>query len=306
MNETSGGNYIISIDLQQKEILAMSNDIQIFKYNYVAYKINNANNIIGFSFIPTKTVNMKPIHTEQYFLMREDGIFCSSSNAFQEFLFRPNNKQKYVSSFLSLIIELEEKKDIFVAEAKADADAETKAKAEDEAKAKVNAIAKARAEAEAKARAEAEAKARAEAAAKAKAEAAAKAKAEAAAKAKAEAQSKANNRMGGFGQTNNIFDSRTKIKSNSLLGIGSSAKVGYRRVTSLPKPAYSDQNSEGTVIVNIIVNSKGEVTNAYILDGGTASESLQNSAINAAKRAKFSQGDNNSEKGTITYKFKQR
>lgn len=92
---------------------------------------------------------------------------------------------------------------------------------------------------------------------------------------------------------------------NRLGGIINSAKVGSRTVISLPKPVYSDQSSEGTVVVNIVVNAQGIVTTASVASSNT-SASLRNSALAAAKKARFSANDKNAEVGTITYKFKQR
>ena len=74
---------------------------------------------------------------------------------------------------------------------------------------------------------------------------------------------------------------------------------------SLPKPAYSDQTSEGTVVVSIVVNSQGNVVSASVTSSNT-SANLRNSALAAARKARFSASDNNAEKGTITYRFKQR
>ena len=39
----------------------------------------------------------------------------------------------------------------------------------------------------------------------------------------------------------------------SVGGVGVSARVGSRKVLSLPKPAYADQTSQGTVTVSIVV-----------------------------------------------------
>jgi len=92
--------------------------------------------------------------------------------------------------------------------------------------------------------------------------------------------------------------------SRGTVGISSSVSVGSRSVVSLPKPQYSDTTSEGTVVVVVVVNSKGAVISAVVSSSNT-SASLQNSALAAARKTRFSESDNNAEKGTITYRFKQ-
>ena len=96
MYETSGGDYSVSIDLQRKQITASRAGRQIFKYNYRKFNIDNGTGIIGFSFDDRYSVIMRPDHDEHYFLVRKDAIFCSTSNASQEFYFKPNSSKEYL------------------------------------------------------------------------------------------------------------------------------------------------------------------------------------------------------------------
>lgn len=89
-------------------------------------------------------------------------------------------------------------------------------------------------------------------------------------------------------------------------GIGTDAVVGSRSVLHLEKPAYNDHTSEGTIVVAIVVNKAGTVTSASIRRSFTTSTVLRNAAIEAAKKSKFSPGNNETEAGTITYRFKLR
>ncbi len=52
---------------------------------------------------------MRPIHSEHYFIMRKDAIFCSSSNAEKEFFLKPKNKDVYSAAYNALFIALSEK-----------------------------------------------------------------------------------------------------------------------------------------------------------------------------------------------------
>lgn len=196
---------------------------------------------------------------------------------------------------------------------------EAKKKEEAKKKAETEAKKKAEAEAEAKKKAEAEAKKKAEAE-RLKAEAEAKRKAEEARKkAEAEAAVKAADQVGGaFGkargngnrgettgegvqgvETGNAPHGAT----SGIGGTGTEAHVGNRKAVYLAKPAYPDNTSSGTVVVNIVVNKEGKVTSATV-KSGTTSAALRNAALAAARQSRFSAGTNNAENGTITYKFK--
>lgn len=72
----------------------------------------------------------------------------------------------------------------------------------------------------------------------------------------------------------------------------------------LPRPAYTIQE-EGRIVVNITVDPKGNVIFAEVGRGTNIdNSSMRNSAIEAAKRAKFNSinGANN-QSGTITYRY---
>lgn len=76
-----------------------------------------------------------------------------------------------------------------------------------------------------------------------------------------------------------------------------------RNVKRLPKPS-SDFAQAGVVVVNIMVDPAGSVTNATVGDGTTISDrSTQQLALQAARQAKFTEGDK-PQMGKITYTFK--
>ncbi|MCQ2192126.1 MAG: cell envelope integrity protein TolA [Paludibacteraceae bacterium] len=81
--------------------------------------------------------------------------------------------------------------------------------------------------------------------------------------------------------------------------------AGRQIVGTLPRPSYT-ANEQGYVVVNITVDSEGNVIGAEVgkCVGITAS-SLRNAALQAAKKAKFSKHEGRiNQKGTITYNFK--
>ena len=108
MYETSGGNYTVSINIQRKQITASRAGSQIFNYNYRKFNIDNGTGVIGFSFDDRYSVIMRPDHDEHYFLVRKDAIFCSTSNASQEFYFKPKNTDRYKETYQSLVNGLSE------------------------------------------------------------------------------------------------------------------------------------------------------------------------------------------------------
>lgn len=79
---------------------------------------------------------------------------------------------------------------------------------------------------------------------------------------------------------------------------------GRGLVGELPRPKYPG-NKSGKVVIRVTVNSAGRVTNAvYEPNGSTSSDSaLVQAAIEAAKRAVFTESRSFIEGGTITYKF---
>ena len=76
-----------------------------------------------------------------------------------------------------------------------------------------------------------------------------------------------------------------------------------RNVKRLPKPS-SDFAQAGLVVVQIMVDAAGNVTNAMITEGTTISDrATQQLALQAARQAKFTEGDT-PQIGKITYTFK--
>ena len=76
-----------------------------------------------------------------------------------------------------------------------------------------------------------------------------------------------------------------------------------RDVKRLPKPS-SDFAQDGVVVVNIMVDVAGNVSNATIADGTTISDrATQQLALQAARQAKFTEGET-PQIGRITYTFK--
>ena len=100
-------------------------------------------------------------------------------------------------------------------------------------------------------------------------------------------QGGSNQGVGGFGSFN--------LSGRSLAGSG------------LVRPSYTAQE-EGTIVVKIAVNPKGEVITATISAGTNISNTeMRNSAIRAAKATRFNaiEGINN-QTGTITYRYRLR
>ncbi len=80
--------------------------------------------------------------------------------------------------------------------------------------------------------------------------------------------------------------------------------TGRSVVGSLPKPQYSGNNI-GKVVIDVVVNSKGEVTAAtYRAQGSTTNSTvLVDAARSAALKTQFSSGESFQQGGTITYTF---
>lgn len=76
-----------------------------------------------------------------------------------------------------------------------------------------------------------------------------------------------------------------------------------RNVKRLPKPS-EDFAQAGLVVVQIMVDAAGNVTNATVTEGTTISDrATQQLALQAARQAKFTEGDT-PQIGKITYTFK--
>jgi len=174
---------------------------------------------------------------------------------------------------------------------------------------------------EAKKKAEADAKAKAEAEAKRKAEAEKKKAEEEAKKRKEAAKANAANKVGtAFGKAN-ANGSRGNTEGNGVQGSptgnsneGATTGVGGNgtatmsailgnRTSSLVKPEYKDNTSQGKVVVAITVNKAGKVIDAQVKSANT-SATLRNAAVAAARKSTFSAGEKETETGTITYVFR--
>lgn len=71
---------------------------------------------------------------------------------------------------------------------------------------------------------------------------------------------------------------------------------------TLPQPS-NDFQQEGRVLVEIRVNAAGNVISAVVKGGNISDKATQQLALEAARKAKFSEGDHD-QIGTITYNFK--
>ncbi len=152
-------------------------------------------------------------------------------------------------------------------------------------------------EREEKARLEAERKAREAAEAERKAK-------------EAEAIAKANQMGSLFGNSGNNSgsgDSQGAGQKGNPVGHGSSggnswSLAGRGIKGTLPQPANTF-NQEGRVIVEIRVNAAGQVVSAVHKGGTVSDKTTIQLALEAAKKAKFTEGDHD-QIGTITYNFK--
>lgn len=82
-----------------------------------------------------------------------------------------------------------------------------------------------------------------------------------------------------------------------------SYSVQGRQGTYLPVPAYLCEGG-GDVVVNIVVNQRGQVTDASISSKTTANECLFAEALKAARRSRFTMDEKApATRGTITYRF---
>jgi len=135
--------------------------------------------------------------------------------------------------------------------------------------------------------------------------------AEAAQRAKeAEAIAKANAMGSLFGQTGNTTgsgDSQGSGQKGNPVGHGSSggnswSLAGRGIKGTLPQPSNTFKQ-EGRVIVEIRVNAAGRVVSAVIKGGDVSDKQTQQLALDAARKAEFTQGDHD-QIGTITYIFK--
>ena len=135
--------------------------------------------------------------------------------------------------------------------------------------------------------------------------------AEAAERAKqAEAIAKANQLGSLFGKSGNSSgsgDSQGAGQKGNPVGHGSSGGNNWtlsgRNIKgTLPQPS-NDFKQEGKVVVQIRVNAAGNVIEATVKGGNVSDKQTQQIALEAARKAKFTEGDHD-QIGTITYIFK--
>ncbi len=114
---------------------------------------------------------------------------------------------------------------------------------------------------------------------------------------------------GGLGNQGKLTgDPNSTNREGSGLGNqGNSFSLSGRSlVGALPKPAYRS-NDEGKVVVEIVVDKYGKVTNARVLSKGTTIQNtaLWNVATDAALKARFNENTSAAatQVGTITYYF---
>lgn len=159
--------------------------------------------------------------------------------------------------------------------------------------------------AEAKRKQEAQEKARLETERKAREAAEAERKAK-----EAEAVAKANafgSLFGNSGNTTGSGESEGSGQRGNPVGHGSvggnSWSLAGRGIKgTLPAPS-NNFKQEGKVVVQIRVNAAGQVVNATITGGDVSDKQTQQLALEAARKAKFTEGDHD-QIGTITYIFK--
>lgn len=123
----------------------------------------------------------------------------------------------------------------------------------------------------------------------------------------AEAIAKANQLGTFFGNSGNANSSRDSQGVKNPFGHGSSggnnwALSGRNLKGMLPQP-YNTFNQEGRVIVQILVDAAGNVIQATHKGGTITDRQTIQLALDAAKKAKFSRGEEE-QIGTITYNFK--
>lgn len=79
---------------------------------------------------------------------------------------------------------------------------------------------------------------------------------------------------------------------------------GRSTIGKKPVPSYDKGEASGTVVVNIIVDNKGNVISAELgKDSTTFDQWLVDEAIRAAKKTSFTTSDKDFQHGTITYHF---
>ena len=131
-------------------------------------------------------------------------------------------------------------------------------------------------------------------------------------KKEAEAIAKANQLGSLFGKTDGTNtsgngDTQGSGQKGNPVGHGTSggnnwSLSGRGLKGTLPQPANTFRQ-EGKVVVQIRVNAAGQVINATVTGGDVSDKQTQQLALEAARKAQFTEGDHD-QIGTITYIFK--
>jgi TonB family protein len=130
-------------------------------------------------------------------------------------------------------------------------------------------------------------------------------------KKEAEAIAKAQQMGNLFGKTDGTSvgggDTKGEGQKGNPVGHGSSGTGSWKLdgrglKDNLPAPS-KDFKQEGKVVVQIRVNAAGQVVSAAVTGGDVSDKATQQLALDAAKKAKFTEGDRD-QIGTITYIFK--
>lgn len=110
----------------------------------------------------------------------------------------------------------------------------------------------------------------------------------------------------GAGNQHGSGDSQGAGQKENPIGKGSAGGNNWslkgRNLKALPKPS-NEFKQEGKVVVEIRVNASGNVISAKQIGGTVSDKQTIQLALDAAKKAKFTEGAND-QIGTITYTFK--
>lgn len=93
------------------------------------------------------------------------------------------------------------------------------------------------------------------------------------------------------------------VAADGTSGGNSWSLAGRSIKGALPKPAKQFMQ-EGKVVVTIRVLADGTVKDARVTGGDVSDQATLQLALNAARKAKFSESDKSIQTGTITYNFK--
>ena len=110
-----------------------------------------------------------------------------------------------------------------------------------------------------------------------------------------------------FNKANDILAMHSNKKDASNSKSNSSSSVSFslskRTKVDLPPPVYLCETA-GKIVVNITVNSQGQVTDTYINSSSSSdNQCLIDTALEYAKDALFSTSERKSQIGSITYYF---